>query len=92
MVLQMCCGIIKVTRDKKIMSAIISCTSVYKNPLIICTENRKQLDYEIVETQNLFSSRERPFNLKRGGGGGGGELWFFSKKIFLFPMLLKKIF
>jgi hypothetical protein len=29
--------------------------------------------------------RERPFNLK-------GGLWFFSKKIFWFPMLLKKIF
>jgi hypothetical protein len=37
------------------MSAIISCTSVYINPLIICTENRKQLDYEIVETQNLLT-------------------------------------
>ena len=24
--------------------------------------------------------------------GGGGGLWFFSKKIFWFPMLLKKIF
>ena len=89
MVLQMCCGIIKVTRDKKkIMSAIISCTSVYINPLIICTENRKQLDYEIVETQNLFSLRERPFNLKERGGG----VMVFSKKIFCFPMLLKKIF
>ena len=30
--------------------------------------------------------RERPFNLKEG------VLWFFSKKIFWFPMLLKKIF
>jgi hypothetical protein len=30
--------------------------------------------------------RERPFNLK------GGGLWFFSKKIFWFPMLLKNIF
>jgi hypothetical protein len=29
--------------------------------------------------------RERPFNLK-------GGLWFFSKKIFWFPMLLEKIF
>ena len=28
---------------------------------------------------------ERPFNLK------GGGLWFFSKKIFWFPMFLKKI-
>jgi hypothetical protein len=33
--------------------------------------------------------RDRPFNLKRGGYG---FLWFFSKKIFWFPMLLKKIF
>ena len=30
--------------------------------------------------------RERPFNLK------GGGVWFFSKKIFWFPMMLKKIF
>jgi hypothetical protein len=31
--------------------------------------------------------RERPFNLK-----GGGGLCFFSKKIFWFPVWLKKIF
>ena len=63
MVLQMCCGIIKVTRDKKkIMSAIISCTSVYINPLIICTENRKQLDYEIVETLNENTRKRKNTN------------------------------
>ena len=33
----------------------------------------------------IWKIRERPFNLKRGYG-------FFSKKIFWFPMLLKKIF
>ena len=38
--------------------------------------------------QKLHYVRERPFNLK----GGGGGVWFFSKKIFRFPMLLKKIF
>ena len=34
---------------------------------------------------NALLLRERPFNLK-------GGLWFFSKKIFWFPMSLKKIF
>ena len=35
----------------------------------------------------LSMVRERPFNLK-----GGGGVCFFSKNIFWFPMLLKKIF
>ena len=38
---------------------------------------------------NSVMLRERPFNLK---GGGGRVYGFFLKKIFWFPMLLKKIF
>jgi hypothetical protein len=34
---------------------------------------------------NELDIRERPFNLK-----GGGGVWFLSKKIFCFPLLLKK--
>jgi hypothetical protein len=47
------------------------------------------LKYYILQSKN--NRRERPFNLK-GGGGRGGVYGFFLKKIFGFPMLLKKIF
>jgi hypothetical protein len=49
-------------------------------------ENRERFWIKELRVLHPDGIRERPFNLK------GGGVWFFSKKIFLFPMLLKKIF
>ena len=55
----------------------------------ICIESNK-IDLKLlnlgqISKNGCYLLRERPFNLGEG-------LWFFSKKIFWFPMLLKKIF
>ena len=65
---------------------IMKITNVFFNPISAFAQTN--LIIELKLTVYLFSKKLGTDHLTCRGGG----LWFFSKQIFGFPMLLKKIF